>query len=151
MLSPEERDSLLRRKFSLALSNDELDEINTKLSDDDKEQIRRKKMDKKQSKDIKDTKERRSLNKKFNFLNQVVDRVRVERNANSTRASQILIYDLFSKNAKGLLMGDFLEAVKPAELSILRQHNTSKRVQFKIHFVMNGYRLLTGELEETCA
>ena len=80
LLSDDERNLLLRRKFSQALSNDELSEINKKLSDDKKEQTRRKKLVKKHSADIRNTKRRRKLNVKFKSPNDFVGNVYVDQN-----------------------------------------------------------------------
>lgn len=155
LLLEAERDRLLIRKYTHALSSEELNNVNRKLSDDNKEQIRPKKLAEKQGKDIRDPKRCQRMNEKFNFLNEAVKQVRVVRSEKSTQSGRILIYDIYSKNESTLdmtnnfTMTDFLESVKPEGLNVLRLHNTSKKVQFKIYFTMNKYRLLTGELQDS--
>ena len=52
--------------------------MSKKLSDDKKEQTRRRKNTKKQGKDIRDKRKRTKLNAKFEYLNDVLKKVKVE-------------------------------------------------------------------------
>ena len=148
LLSTDERDLLLQRKYSEAQSPDELAEINKKLADDKKEQTRRKKIANKQSRDIRNPAKRQKLNEKFRHLNEVVGNIDVEQNDMTTRGGGILIRDVFLRNQKHTDFSFFLDAVEPPVLSIFKRYTTSKKVQLKIHFDMDKYSLLRREVVE---
>ena len=97
LLSDYERDLLKRQRYSQALSPDELSEINRKLSDDKKEQTHRKKNLKKQGKDIRDVRKQTKLNTKFQHLNDVLKKVKVEGPLRGTGGGQIMEFDLTLK------------------------------------------------------
>ena len=146
LLSTDERNLLIKRKYAEAHNPDELSEINKKLSDDKREQTQRKKIANKQSRDIQNSTKQQKLNEKFRHLNEVVGNISVEQNDMTTRHGGILVRDVFLRNQKCTNFSYFLDAVEPPVLSILKGFATSKKVQLKIHFTMVKYSLLRREV-----
>ena len=91
LLSEDEKNLLLRRKYTHALDEAELNKINKKLQDDKKEQIRRKKLANKQKKI---SGKMKKLNEKFSKLNDFVGNVRARKSEKSTKNGQVQIYDI---------------------------------------------------------
>ena len=79
LLSKEERDLLLRRKYNQALTQEELNKINKKLRNDKLEQIRRKKLTNKHGKVSNKVSK---LNEKFKQLNDFVGNLKVQQSEN---------------------------------------------------------------------
>ena len=148
LLSTDERDLLLRKKYFKELNPDELSGINRKLSNDKKEQTRRKKIANRQSRDIQNPAKWQKLNEKFKHLKDTIGNIYVEQNDMTTRDGGILVRDVFLKNRKHTDFSFFLDAVEPSVISILKGYTTSKQVQLKIHFDMVKYSLLRREIIE---
>ena len=146
LLSNDERNLLLRRKYTQALDQDELNKINKKLRDDKLEQLRRKKYNL-------DSVEKmhgrmRKLNEKFRQLNDFVGNVKVEKSDKTTQSGKIKVYHIMPQNLRKLEFPYFLEVVKPASMSTLKKHKNSKKAQFKIKFTMVKRNPRTDEIED---
>lgn len=74
--------------------------------------------------------------------------MRVEKSEKATKNGQVQIYDIMLNNFQKMEFGYFLDAVKPAGMSILKSHADSKKVLFKIKFTMVQVNPLTGIVEK---
>ena len=145
LLSTDERDLLLREKYSKERNPDELAEINKRLADDKKEQIRRKKIANKQSKDIRNPAKRQKLNEKFKHLNDTIGNIYVEQNDMTTwGGGGILVRDVFLRNQKHTDFSFFLDAVEPIVISISKDLQQAKR--YSLRFI--SIWLSTAYLDE---
>ena len=132
LLSDDERGLLKRRKYSQVLSSDELREINKKLSDDKKEQTRRRKNLKKQGKDIRD--------KRFEYLNDVLKKVKVEGPLRGTEGGQIYEFDLTLKGyGHSFTPEEYFEIMRQDVIDVYGQNNDSSRTKLIFKFVMAKY------------
>ena len=104
LLSEDERNLLLRRKYTQALDEDELNRINKKLQDDKKEQIRRKKL----------ANRRGNVSKKKDKLNDFIGNVTVEKSGRTTRNAQIQVYNIKVGNLRKLEFEFFFEVASEA-------------------------------------
>ena len=101
------------------ITNEEREEILRRHNDHLDEKARRRRQLKRQGKEVRDTRKRRKLNDKFEYLNEVLKKVKVEESERTSRSRQILVFDLTLKDhGHTFTAEEFLEIVKPYTLNI---------------------------------
>ena len=117
------------------LSQDELHEIIGRYNEHKIEKARRKKMQKKQSKEIRNKRRRIKLNNKFEYLNDVLKRVKVEETDRSTASRQILEFDLTLKGyGHSSTHKEYFEIMRQDTIYVLGNHNDSTKT--KLIFIL---------------
>ena len=79
-----------------------------KLNEHIREEKRRKRQLKKQGKEIRNTRKRVKLNKTFEYLNEILKKVKVEESEQTTRNRQILVFDLTLKGQDTFTPSEYL-------------------------------------------
>ena len=121
-------------------NNNYTDEQVERLKSHTLERKRRKKQLEKQGKDIRDKGKRTELNTKFEYLNDVLKKVRVEGPLRGTEGGQIMEFDLTLKGyGHSFTPEEYLEIMQHDTIDVWRQHNDSSRTQLIFKFVMTKF------------
>ena len=101
------------------MTDEEWNKIYKRFNNHLDEKARRRRQLKRQHKDVRDTRKRKKLNDKFEYLNEVLKKVKVEESEQTTKSRQILVFDLTLKEeAHTFIVEEFLEITKPYTLNI---------------------------------
>ena len=139
LMTEEELNANFSRIDNGEYTNEEVNDFLKKYDAHSKEKIRRRNQLKKQGKEVRDKKKRTKLNRKFEYLNDILKKVRVEEGAR-TDGGQILEFDLTLKGyGHSFTPEEYLEIMRADTIDVWRGHNDGSRTKLILKFVVVRY------------
>ena len=140
LMSEEEMNASLNHFDNEPYTDEEWNTFKRKYDAHKKEKNRRRNQLKKQGREIRDRRKRTRLNSKFEYLNDVLKKVRVEGPLCGVEGGQIMEFDLTLKGyGYSFTPEEYLEIMRADTIDIWSGHNDSSRTKLIFKFVMKRY------------